>query len=95
MVSAVAEHEDEKKDWRVNLEAHLAEAKTIAGDIRGKLSEAGKRASEEARETWKKLEPQLGTAEESLRAATDDAVESLKGVFGELKGSLSKLRDKL
>ena len=85
----------EGSDWRAQLESHLADAKEIGKDIRGRLANAGKRASDEAKETWSKLEPQLENAEKHLREATDDAVESLKGMFGELKGSLSKLRDKV
>lgn len=84
-----------KPEWRAQLETHLDDAKAMGKDIKERLSGAGKRATEEAKETWKKLEPQLENAEKTLRNAADDAVESLQGMFGELKGQLGKLRDKL
>lgn len=90
-----AEGADAKPEWRTQLESHLDDAKAMGKDIKERLSGAGKRASEEAKETWKKLEPQLENAEKTLRGAADDAVESLQGMFGELKGQLGKLRDKL
>lgn len=86
---------NEAPAWRQQLERHLADAKTLGNEIKGKLNLAGQKASAEAKETWNKLEPQLTNAEETLKAAADDAVESLEGLFGELKGKLGKLRDKL
>lgn len=86
---------EDKPEWRTQLESHLDDAKAMGKDIKERLSGAGKRASDEAKETWKKLEPQLENAEKTLRNAADDAVESLQGMFGELKGQLGKLRDKL
>lgn len=82
-------------DWRAQLESHLQDAKTLGGEIKGKLSDASKKASEEAKDTWKALEPQLENAEKTLRETADGAVESLQGMFGDLKGQLGKLRDKL
>ena len=89
------EGEEGKPEWRAQLESHLDDAKAVGKDIKERLSGAGKRASDEAKETWKKLEPQIENAEKTLRSAADDAVESLQGMFGDLKGQLNKLRDKL
>ncbi|MEM6991586.1 MAG: hypothetical protein AAF721_13860 [Myxococcota bacterium] len=82
-------------DWRSQLESHLADAKVLGNEIKDKLSGAGKKASDEAKDTWKMLEPQLENAEKTLKEAADGAVESLQGMFGDLKGQLGKLRDKL
>ena len=73
-------------DWRAQLESHLQDAKTLGGEIKDKLSDATKKASEEAKDTWKALEPQLENAEKTLRETADGAVESLQGMFGDLKG---------
>jgi ElaB/YqjD/DUF883 family membrane-anchored ribosome-binding protein len=85
--------------WRRQLDESLGDLKSAAEDIRERLERAGKTAHTEARETWKKLEPQIQsgihTAEEKLTEATDEAVEQLKGLFGRLQGKLVNLRDKL
>lgn len=85
--------------WKRQLDESLGELKVMGNDIRQRLEKAGKSAGTEAKEAWKKLEPQLHTAEEKLVEVTDEAVdqvrEQLKGLFGRLQGSLENLRDKL
>lgn len=84
-----------KEDIRKQLESTLQELKTTGNDIRKRLGTAAEGAKTQAKQTWQKLEPQLQRAEQQLRDATDDAVEHLEGLFGELKGSLRSLREKL
>lgn len=86
---------DATPPWRRQLDDSLGDLKTMAGDIRERLQRAGKSAQAEAKETWKKLEPQVHAAEEKLTEATDEAVQQLKGLFGQLQGKLANLRDKL
>ena len=85
----------EKKDWKQQLEGSLDDLKAMGKDIAERLETTGRGAMDEAKETWKKLEPQLGQAEETLRHAGEDAVDHVKGLFGKLEGSLKKLRDKM
>ena len=93
--SAQDKPEDASGDWRSQLEGHLEDAKVMGKEIGEKLGDASRRASDEAKEAWKTLEPQIGSAEASLREAADGAVESLQGMFSDLKGQLGKLREKL
>jgi gas vesicle protein len=88
-----------KGELRGQLEEGLGELKTMAGDLGLRLSGAATEVSAEAKETWKKMEPQvkekLKTAEQTLEQVTDTAAEQLKGLFGELKASMQSLKDKL
>ncbi len=93
MVNAVSE--DERPAWRIQLEQSLEELKVLGEHVGQKVGETAKDASVEAKKAWHELEPRLGDAEAKLREATDDAVTQLEGMFGELKNSLSDLRDKL
>ncbi len=93
MVNAVSE--DERPAWRIHLEQSLEELKVLGEQVGQKVGETAKDASVEAKKAWHELEPRLGDAEAKLREATDDAVTQLEGMFGELKNSLSDLRDKL
>ncbi len=81
------------------LEGGLEELKTMASELGDKLGSAATEVSDEAKETWKKMEPQvkdkLKTAESTLADVTDSAAVQLKGLFGELKTSLKSLKDKL
>ena len=68
----------------------------LSGGRSGRRAGATARdASQEAKDAWKKLEPRIGEAEAKLRGATDEAARQLEGMVGELKNSLSNLRDKL
>lgn len=88
-----------KSDLLSQLEDGLGELKTMAGDLGERLSGAATEVSSEAKETWKKMEPEvkekLKTAEKTLEQVTDTAAEQLKGLFGELKSSMQSLKDKL
>lgn len=88
-----------KSDLLGQLEDGLGELKTMAGDLGERLSGAATEVSSEAKETWKKMEPdvkeKLKTAEQTLGQVTDTAAEQLKGLFGELKSSMQSLKDKL
>lgn len=86
---------EQEPAWRKQLEHSLTELKTMGEQVGQQLGGAAKEVSEDAKEAWKKLEPRLGEAEVKLREATDDAVDQLKGMFGELKNSLRSLRDSL
>jgi ElaB/YqjD/DUF883 family membrane-anchored ribosome-binding protein len=86
---------DDRPAWRKQLESSFGDLRELGTDIRGRLEKAGHTAQTEAKETWKKLEPQLEAAEKKVREATDDAVEQLEGLFGRLKGSLQNLRGKV
>lgn len=81
------------------LEAGLEEVKTIATDLGLRLGAAAGGASVEAQEGWKKIEPQvkekLKVAEAALGEVTDAAAEQLKGLFGELKSSFNKVKEKM
>lgn len=93
MVNAVSE--DERPTWRTQLEQSLEELKVLGEQVGQKVGETAKDARKDAKKAWHELEPRLGEAEAKLREATDDAVVQLEGMFGELKTSLSNLRDKL
>lgn len=86
-------------DFIGQLEEGIDEIKTMAGELGMKLGGAATDVSAEAKETWKKVEPQvkegLKTAEATLGVATEVAAVQLKGLFGELKTSLKSLKDKL
>src|SRR5688572_23132332 len=90
-----AEGTTEAPPWKRQLESSLGDLKSMGNDIRQRLEQAGKSAHSEAKDAWKKLEPQLGAAEAKLVEATDEAVEQIKGLFGKLRGSLENLRGKL
>ena len=86
-------------DFIGQLEEGIDEIKTMAGELGQKLGGAATDVSAEAKETWKKMEPQvkegLKSAEATLGVATEVAAVQLKGLFGELKTSLKSLKDKL
>lgn len=92
MVSLVS---DDEPTWRTQLEQSLLELQALGQQVSQKVGDVAKDAHGEARKAWHELEPRLGEAETKLREATDDAALQLQGMFGELKSSLSSLRDKL
>ncbi len=96
---AEAEGADAGSGVKEQLEAGLEEVKQIAADLGMKLGAAASDASTEAKEGWKKMEPQvkekLKTAEATLGEVTDVAAEQLKGLFGELKSSFQKVKEKM
>jgi len=81
------------------LEDGLGELKNMANELGERLSGAATGVSSEARERWKKMEPQvkekLQDAERTLEDVSDSAAAQLKGLFGELKSSMQSLKDKL
>jgi ElaB/YqjD/DUF883 family membrane-anchored ribosome-binding protein len=81
--------------WRQQLESSLGDLQGLGNEIKTRLGKAGHTAQGEAKEVWRKLEPQIGAAEKTLVDATDEAVEQLQGLFGRLQGKLADLRDKL
>ncbi len=84
-----------RSDLRKQLEATLGELKAMGSEIADKLGAHAKEAKEEAKNAWKKLQPQLANAESQLEKATDTAAEQLQHVLGELKNKFRALRDKL
>lgn len=89
------ENSDKKTAWRDQLQSRLDDLKGLGNEIKDRIEAAGHTAQTEASEAWRKLEPQLGNAERKFVAATDDAVDELRAMFGQLGGKLSELRDKL
>ncbi len=91
----MSENTDGKPNWREQLQARLDDLKGIGSEIADRLEAAGHTAQTEATEAWHKLQPQLGKAERKFVAATDDAVDELRAMFGQLSGKLTELREKL
>ena len=91
----MSENTDGKPHWREQLQARLDDLKGVGSEIADRIEAAGTTAHTEAKEAWRKLEPQLGKAERKFVAATDEAVDELRAMFGQLSGKLSELREKL
>jgi ElaB/YqjD/DUF883 family membrane-anchored ribosome-binding protein len=81
------------------LNSGFDEVAAMAGEVGKRVGQVAGASYDEAKEQWKRLEPQvkekLKTAKETLNDVTDSAAKELTGLFGELKTSLKSLRKKL
>jgi len=95
----VARVSDETPEWRKQLEQSFAELEALGKQVGGKLREAAKEASHEAKDAWHELEPRIGEVrtkvESKLREVGGEATEQLEGMVAELRSSLETLRRKL
>ena len=96
------EAEGEKKASKETVEElsnGFDEVAAMAGDVGKRVGEVAGATYDEAKEQWKRLEPEvkekLKTAKETLSDVSESAAKELTGLFGDLKSSLQSLRKKL
>lgn len=78
---------DVSNELRKRVEAGMEEIERLADEIRVRLHLGGM----DAKDAWRKLEPQLEDARQHAKAATEasgKAIEDIREAFKKLRGSL-------